>query len=261
MKFTEYDSSLTDYQWELLRSLLPVKKSKRGRPPLEIREVIDAILYVLKAGVQWRYLPKDFPNWKSVYHYFRKWTKAGLWFQLVNALRPVVRQLCGKHEEPTAAVIDSQTVRSDGHGGETSYDAAKKTKGRKRFLCVDTLGMILDSIPLPAATPERDGAKRLLETVLIDRGGLKKIFADSGFSGPAFAQWVAEQNPAVEVEIVNRIEGKEGFHILPKRWVVDRTFGWLMRHRRLVRDYERLEETARAWVLLAGFRIMLNRVS
>ena len=206
-------------------------------------------------------LPVGFPRWKTVYHHFRRWTLDGTLELLNQALRAVARAAQGKRTRPTAAIIDSQTVRSDPHGGEVAYDAAKKTKGRKRFLCVDTLGLVLDVVLLPADTPEREGAKVLLEPILQEHPWLRKIWADGGFSGPEFAQWVKERRPKVDVEVVRRCDDVSGFQVLPRRWVIERTFGWLCQHRRLVRDYEKTTSSARAWILVAMTRIMLRRLA
>jgi putative transposase len=259
MKKAQYETCLTDYQWEVVKGWLP-RAAKRGRPRTCLREALDAMLYVLKGGVPWRLLPANFPPWKTIYHHFRSWSLSGL-FEKINAtLREISRKFSGKKKRPSAAIIDSQTVRSDPHGGEVGYDAGKKTKGRKRFICVDTLGWLLGVHLAPANTPERAGAKELLEPVLRTHR-LKKIWADSGFDGPKFSQWVASQKAGAAVEIVKRIHPDAGFQVLPKRWIVERTFAWIVRHRRLVRDYENSTHSAKAWVFLAMIRIMLNQLT
>ena len=160
MKNASYDTSLSDAQWKIAEPLMPLA-AHRGRPRTPLREVFDAMLYMVKSGCPWRLLPKEFPYWKTVYHHFRCWSLEGRMVLLNDALRAVVGGMNDKRSRPTASVIDSQTVRSAPHGGEVGYDAAKKTKGRKRFLCADTLGLILDVVLLPANTPEREGAKVL----------------------------------------------------------------------------------------------------
>ena len=260
MKTAIYDSNVTDAQWALLQPLLP-KPKKLGRPPTDRRRIIDAILYVVKGGIQWRLLPIDFPPWKTVYHIFRKWTLDRIWEGLNTCLRGGVRQGAGKRSRPTAAILDSQSVKSDAHGGATGYDAAKRIKGRKRHLLVDTLGMVLGVLITPASTPERAGAQALLQRVLGCLYWLRMLWVDSGYSGPAFAQWVKSIRPKLEVEEVKRSGQARGFAVLPRRWVVERTFGWLMRQRRLVRDYETTESSAEAWIYIAMIRIQLRRLA
>jgi len=198
MKIAPYETNLTDFQWRILRPLLP-KAAPTGRPRTCLRRVFDAILYVVKSGCPWRLLPRDFPAWKTVYHHFRAWARGGL-FEAINAcLRGALRRLAGKKRRPSAAVIDSQTVRAAPHGGEVGYDAGKKTKGRKRFLCVDTLGWILGLFVTAADTPEREGAKRLLAPVLgVFR--LRKLWADGGFTGQDFADWVRQHGDKTVLE-------------------------------------------------------------
>jgi transposase len=260
MKIAYSHLYLSDAQWAILEPMLPPHKL-RGRPRTPLRRVLDAIFYVAKSGCQWRLLPGDFPPWKTVYHHFRRWTLDGTWWLINEILRGLVRNAQNRRSRPTVAIIDSQTVRSDAHGGEASYDAAKKTKGRKRFLCVDSLGLVLDVVLLPAGCPEREGAKVLLEPVLDRHGWLRKIWADGGFSGREFAGWVRQRRPRVEVEVVSRVAGSSGFQVLPRRWVVERTFAWLCQHRRLVRDYEKTTASAAAWVLAAMTRVMIRRLA
>jgi transposase len=260
MKIAVYDSSLTDAQWKFLQPMLP-KISRRGRPPTDRRRVVDAILYIVKGGIQWRMLPSTFPPWKTVYHIFRQWTCNHTWEALNAHLRAEVRAAEGKRSRPTAAILDSQSVKSDPHGGEVGYDAGKCIKGRKRHLLVDTLGLILGIFVTPASTPERAGAQGLLERTLDWFTWLRLLWVDGGYSGEAFAQWVKGIRPKLEVEVVKRSDDTSGFKVLPRRWVVERTFGWLMRHRRLVRDYERTETSAEAWAYIAMIRIQLRRLA
>ena len=260
MKIAVYDSSLTDAQWAFLRPMLP-KPKKRGRPPTDRRRIVEAILYVSKGGIQWRLLPADFPPWKTVYHIFRQWTRDHTWAALNARLRAYVRKVHDKRSRPTAAILDSQSVKSDGHGGAVGYDAAKKIKGRKRHLLVDTLGLVLGVRVTPASIPERDGAQALLAPLLGWFTWLQRLWVDGGYCGPAFAQWVQGRRPKLKVEVVKRSDDVKGFVVLPRRWVVERTFGWLMRQRRLVRDYETTETSAEAWVYIAMIRIQLRRLA
>jgi putative transposase len=260
MKFASYQTDLTDAQWAQLEPLLPVAK-KRGRPRTPLRSVCDAIFYLAKAGCPWRLLPQTFPPWKTVYHFFHQWSRNGLLGQINTRLRTLARQAEDKRARPTAAVLDSQTVRSNPHGGAVGYDAGKKTKGRKRFLLVDTLGLVLGAAVQPANTPERAGAMVLLAPVLPHFTWLRRLWVDGGYTGEDFAAWVKTQRPKLEVAVIKRSDDAKGFHVLPKRWVVERTFGWLMQHRRLVRDYEQSEASATAWIFVAMIRVMLRRLA
>jgi putative transposase len=260
MPDASFDTDLTDAQWDYLQPMLPQAK-RLGRPPTGRRRVLDAILYVLKGGIPWRLLPWNFPPWKTVYHVFRAWSRDGTWAALHDALRVCVRAGEGRAAQPGAAIVDSQSVKSDGHGGPVGYDAGKKIKGRKRHLLVDTLGLVLGVVVTPADCPERDGAQAVLRRV----GGwfkrLRKLWVDGGYAGEPFARWVRDRWPRLEVEVVRRSDVLSGFAVLPHRWIVERTFAWLMRHRRLVRDYERTEDSAEAWVHLAMIRIQLRRLA
>jgi transposase len=260
MKIAVYDSNLTDAQWKYLQPMLP-KPKPRGRPPTDRRCVIDAILYVARGGIQWRLLPTDFPPWQTVYHIFRRWTLNHTWAGLNDALRTCVRATEGKDARPTAAILDSQSVKSDPHGGAVGYDAGKRIKGRKRHLLVDTLGLVLGVLVTPASTTERAGAQALLQTVLTWLSWLRLLWVDGGYCGEIFAQWVKTIRPNLEVQVVKRSDDTQGFKVLPRRWVVERTFGWLMRQRRLVRDYEATETSAEAFIYIAMIRIQLRRLA
>jgi transposase len=260
MKTASYESDLRDEQWALLEPMLP-KRKKLGRPPTERRRVINAILYIVKGGIQWRLLPVNFPPWQTIYDIFRKWTRNHTWEAINARLRAQVRERAGKRSRPTAAILDSQSVKSDPHGGEVGYDAGKRIKGRKRHLLVDTLGLILGIFVTPASTPEREGAQGLLDRTLNGLAWLRLLWVDGGYQGDAFAQWVKTIRPKLEVEVVKRSDDNSGFKVLPRRWVVERTFGWLMRHRRLVRDYETSESSAEAWAYIAMIRIQLRRLA
>lgn len=260
MKIAVYSSSLSDAQWDILQLILP-KRSPRGRPPTDLRRILDAILYVLKGGIPWRLLPVDFPPWKTVYHVFRKWARESVWGVINGLLRTEVRAQAGKRSRPTAAILDSQSVKSDPHGGKVGYDAAKRIKGRKRHLLVDTLGLVLSATVSTASLPERDGAQGLLKVALGSLKWLRRLWVDGGYSGEKFAQQVKKMKPKLEVEVVKRSDDILGFEVLPRRWVVERTFAWLMRHRRLARDYETSASSAEAWIYLAMIRIQLRRLA
>lgn len=260
MNIASFETDLTDAQWEFLEPMLP-KRKKLGRPPTNRRQVLNAILYVLKGGIPWRLLPRNFPPWKTVYHVFRKWSLDLTWAALNDALRICLRTAEGRQAQPSAAILDSQSVKSDGHGGEVGYDAGKKIKGRKRHLLVDTLGLVLGAVVTPANCPEREGAQQVLQRV----GGWftrwRKLWVDGGYTGEAFGQWVRDRWPRLKVEVVKRSDDIQGFAVLPRRWIVERTFGWLMRHRRLARDYERTEASAESWIHLVMIRLQLRRLA
>jgi putative transposase len=216
---------------------------------------------VLKGGIPWRLLPRNFPPWQTIYHVFRAWTRDYTWAALHDTLRVCTRAESGRATQPSAAILDSQSVKSDGHGGPVGYDAGKKIKGRKRHLLVDTLGLVLGVVVTPADCPERDGAQQVLRCVGDWFKGLRKLWVDGGYAGEPFAQRVRAHWPKLEVEVVKRSDATAGFEVLPHRWIVERTFGWLMRQRRLVRDYERTPESAEAWIHLAMIRIQLRRLA
>jgi len=260
MKIATYNTDLTEAQWVYLKPMLP-KASKRGRPPADRRRIIDAVLYVVKGGIQWRLLPSSFPPWQTVYHVFRKWALDHTWESINACLRIFVRKAHGKRSRPTAAILDSQSVKSDSHGGAVGYDAGKHIKGRKRHLLVDTLGLVLGVILTPASTTDRAGAQTLLERMVGWFTWLRLLWVDGGYSGETFAQWVKGIRSSLEVEVVKRSDDLRGFRVLPRRWIVERTFGWLMRHRRLVRDYETSEQSAEAWIYIAMVRIQLRRLA
>ena len=192
---------------------------------------------------------------------YRKWKLDHTWEALNARLRAQVREQEGKRCRPTAAILDSQSVKSDPHGGEVGYDAAKTIKGRKRHILVDTLGLMLGILVTPADTTERDGAQSLLQRTLGVFTWLRLLWVDGGYSGPVFAEWVRNLRAKLEVKVVKRSDDAKGFQVLPRRWVVERTFAWLMRHRRLVRDYETTETSAEAWAYIAMIRIQLRRLA
>ena len=239
---------------------MPAAK-KLGRKRTSLRKILNALLYIAKAGCQWRLLPVDFPPWQTVYAMFRKWITEGVWEVLNARLRARVRAKAGKRCRPTAAILDSQSVRSSPHGGEVGYDAGKKIKGRKRHILVDTMGPLLGVKVTPASTPERAGALLLLAPLLLWFPWLRKLWVDGGYAGHEFSDWVRGLRRKLDVEVVKRSDTAKGFQLLAHRWVVERTFGWLMRHRRLVRGHETSTKSAEAFVLIAMIRIQLRRLA
>lgn len=259
-----YPSNLTRDQYEFLKDLLPEAKSG-GRPrSVDLWAVLNAIFYLLVEGVRWRSLPGDFPAWQTVYRYFRTWRKDGTWVEIHDRLREYTRIEAERQPSPSEAIIDSQSVKSAAMVSEAvGYDAGKKIKGRKRFMTVDTLGLILRVWVSAANVPEREGAKEVLKQVKqMDKqvSRLHTIWADGGFDGPTFMMWVMDICGWI-LQVVLRPQQTKGFVLLKKRWVVERTFGWLMGCRRLVRDYERLPETSETLIYLAMIRIMVRRLA
>ncbi len=242
--------------------MLP-KPNERGRPPVDRRLILCGLLYFVRAGCPWRLIPKDFGPWQTLYGYMRNWRQLGLWRDINDLLRRMVRKEAGKRSQPTAAILDSQTVRSADHAGPRGYDAGKKIKGRKRHILVDTLGLLLWVCVTPADLSDKAGARSFLTQALQWFGWLRCIWADQGYAGGPFAAWVASHRKTgtLRLEIVSRLQHQRGFKVLAKRWIVERTFGWFMKHRRLVRDYETKTENAEAMIHLTMISVMLRRLS
>ncbi len=265
-----YPSDLSDAEWRLLEPLFP--PCRRGRPPKWPRRLLaDAIFYLLRSGCPWRMLPREYPPWRTVYSHFRRRWRGGPLREAHDRLRRRVREAEGRAPEPTGAVIDSQSVRTAGSGGPArGYDGAKRLKGRKRHLLVDTTGLVLLACVHAADLPDRDGGRLLVAGAPADAmPGLGVVWADAAYAG-GFARWLAERR-GCRVEVVRHRdrqlrrygleEGPQGFRVLPRRWVVERTFAWLGQSRRLSKDYERLPSTSEAMIHGAMTRIMLRRLA
>jgi putative transposase len=259
-----YPSNLTRSQYEFLSEVIPAAKAG-GRPrSVDMWDILNAIFYILVEGCRWRSLPGDLPPWQTVYSYFRTWRKDGTWIRIHDQLRQWYRIEQDRHPSPSEAVIDSQSVKSAaGVDDAVGFDSGKCIKGRKRFICVDTLGLVLRVWVTAANVGERAGGKRVLKRVKrMDKAvsRLTTIWVDGGFDGAPFLRWVMDVCRWI-VQVVLRPEQSKGFVLLKKRWVVERTFGWLMGCRRLVRDYELLPETSETFIYLAMIRIMVKRLA
>jgi transposase len=259
-----YTSSLTRDQFNLIEPLIPPARPG-GRPrSVNIFLVINAILYVVVQGCKWRDIPGDMANWSTAYTYFRNWRKDGTWKAIHDRVRGWVRVDAGRPESPSEAIIDSQSVESDTIVGEAiGYDGGKQVKGCKRHLTVDTLGLVLRVLVTAANLSEREGAKRVLKQVNQMGEQVKRLYllwADGGYDGRPFLKWVMDSFGWI-LQVVLRPKETEGFVLLKKRWVVERTFGWLNWYRRLSKDYERLPASSESMVYIAMTRLMVRRLA
>ena len=258
-----YDSDLTDDEWHILEPFIP-KPKPGGRPIKHTRRMIlNAIFYVNRSGCQWSMLPKDYPPKSTVFDYFSAWRQSGLWVELNDRLRVKVRVADGRKPSPTAAILDSQSVKGAEQGGEAiGYDAGKKIGGRKRHILVDTLGLLLGVGVSSASVQDRDGAVTLLASLYLLFGRLQTIWADSGYAG-ALVEWVKGLRPfgKLHLDIVRRSDDAKGFQLVRKRWIVERTFAWLYKSRRLSRDYEKRVDHSESHIYVCMCRLMLKRLA
>jgi putative transposase len=255
-----YATNFTDKQWDLICGKIPGAKN-RGRPQsVDRRRVVDAILYLVRTGCQWRMLPKDFPHWKTVANIFYQWRDSGVWQEIHDALVRQVRKAEGREEYPSAAILDSQSVKTTEVGGVHGYDGGKKVNGRKRNVIVDTLGLLWAVAVTPADMQDQDSGCFALSQMKHRSRRLSLIWADSAYGRNALPEWVRETFGWI-LQIVLRPIAVKGWVHLPKRWIVERTFGWIGRSRRHSKDYERNPRSSETLILIAMIQLMLRRLT
>jgi len=259
-----YESDLTDEEWAEIAPLIPPAKPGGNKRTVNLREVVNGLMYILSTGCQWRAIPKDLAARSTIYDYFDRWSWDGTLDRIHHTLCVKCRERASREASPTAAIIDAQSVKSAEKGGAHvdphGYDAGKKVKGKKRHVLVDTQGQMLHAIVTAADIQDRDGGAMLLATLFGLYPFLLKLYADGGYQGPEFRASVRAVLARVEVEIVKRSDQAKGFVVLPKRWVVERTLAWLGRCRRLAKDWEALNHKARAFLMMASIRLMVRRL-
>jgi putative transposase len=254
-----YPTDLTNRQWDCIKSHIPPAKPG-GRPrTLPMRAVLNAILYVVVSGCQWRLLPRDYPHWKSVYHYFRQWRNDGTWQRIHDTLRAAVRRRAKRHKHPTAGCLDSQSVKGSAGRGVRGYDSGKHVKGRKRHILVDTQGWLLSVIVTAASVSDPAGARQVFRRLGGAGKKLRRIWVDGTYRGKLL-DWVKKHRRFVLQPVLRSAEQK-GFVVLPRRWVVERTFAWLSACRRLSKEYEVQTGSSEAMIYIALIRVMLRRLA
>ena len=257
---TTYNSDVTDAEWALIRPFMPRNVPNGRDVTTSMRDVVNAIFYQDRTGCQWRYLPKDYPPWSTVAGYYYRWMRNGMWERILDTLRGLARQQEGRDAEPTAAIVDSQSVKVPPQAGERGYNGHKKINGRKRHLLVDTMGFMLTIVVTGAQVDDRVGAMALAYEGKSKFPTITHVWADSGYVGAKWHEWFRWFCNWI-IEIVKRCDAATGFKIVPRRWVVERTFAWLDRYRRLSKDYEVLPSSSETRCRLASVRLLLKRVT
>lgn len=257
-----YPTDLTDEQWAILNPLIPPAKPGGRKREVDMREVVNTILYLNRAGCQWDMLPHDLLAKSTVYDYFAAWRDDGTWQRLMDALRVRVRIEAGREATPSAASIDSQSVKTTEQGGEHGYDGGKKINGRKRHILVDTMGLLLAVVVTTAALDDGVAASTVAARLdSKDYPRLKKLWGDNKYHNHSFRAWLAANRPNWDLEVKTREPGVKGFAVLPKRWVVERTFAWTGRYRRNSRDYERRTDSSESMIRISSLHLMLRRLA
>ncbi|WLT37463.1 IS5 family transposase (plasmid) [Synechocystis sp. B12] len=255
-----YSTDITDSQWQLVEPHLPKAKTGGRKRKTSLREILNAIFYMLRTGCAWRLLPHDFPKWRTVYGYFQQWHEDGTWKKLNRIFREKVRLKAGRNTHPSAGCLDSQSLKKAGTGQETGYDGGKKVNGRKRTILVDTMGLLLDVVVHSAHRSDHQGLILLGTWFAPLWQCLQVIWTDSTFGGKDFIDWV-EHTFGWTLNVVSKKQGQKGFEVLPRRWVVERTFAWFGRYRRLSKDYEYLPTTSETMLYVAMVHLMLQRLA
>ena len=254
-----YASDSTDKEWAIIAPELAQADGPGRKRTVNLREIVNAIFYRTRTGCQWRMLPKEFPDWRHVWYYYKKWTSDGTWQRLNDLLRRMVRRAVGKQPDPSLTILDSQTVKATEAGGERGFDGGKKMNGRKRHILVDTLGLLLVLVVHAANIQDYDGARQVLQQAPTKSSRLQKVIADGMYTKNGLGDWVKQQFQFI-LEIVTRDKEQKGFVVLPKRWIVERTLAWLGRNRILSKEYEHLIQTSESDVYIASIRLMLCRL-